>query len=94
MDFILNKYKRKQKNNKKVQNHKNKKKMSKNSEIIKMTMALAEELCFFNCFGCLELSMDHTCTTYPDEFKYHALGQLLAQGLISQDDYDTVYNYL
>ncbi len=49
-------------------------------EIKNMTMNLNNELVCFNCFGCLELTLEHTCKTYPDEFKYQALGQLLSRG--------------
>ncbi len=68
--------------------------MCRISEIIDMTMALNSEMCYLNCFGCLEMSFDHTCTIYPNVFKYHALARLLSQGLVTQDEYDEVYNYL
>ena len=68
--------------------------MSRIGEIYNMAMNLNSELVCFNCFGCLELSLDHTCTTSPDAFKYHALLQLLSRGLITQDEYDDTYHYL
>ena len=68
--------------------------MCRIGEIINMAMNLNSELVCFNCFGCLELALEHTCTTFPDEFKYQALGQLLSRGLITQDEYDNTYNYL
>jgi hypothetical protein len=68
--------------------------MCRIGEIINMAMNLNSELVSLNCFACLELSLDHTCTTNPNEFKYHALGHLLSRGLVTQDEYNEAYNYL